>query len=147
MTRSVKNLMECYYTSVGNNATLLVNIPPNKKGDLPKKFIKRLQTVSRRIENDFAERVDCKQKQIDEYTYELNFNTSCIQKAILREDITQSQRVEKFEIIANGVTVFKGETIGYKKICFFNSVKTNKIIVKITQSRNAPVLLETGLYK
>ena len=56
-------------------------------------------------------------------------------------------RVEKFEIIANGITVFKGETIGYKKICFFNSVKTDKIIVKITQSRNVPVLLETGLYK
>lgn len=147
MTRSVKNLMECYYTSVGNNATLLVNIPPNKKGDLPKKFINRLKTARKCIENDFAERVDCKQNQIDEYTYELSFNTSCIQKAILREDITQSQRVEKFEIIANGVTVFKGETIGYKKICFFNSVKTNKIIVKITQSRNAPVLLETGLYK
>lgn len=147
MTRSVKNLLECYYTSVGNNATLLVNIPPNKKGDLPKKFINRLKTARKCIENDFAKRVDCRQNQIDEYTYELSFNTSCIQKAILREDITQSQRVEKFKIIANGITVFKGETIGYKKICFFESVKTNKIIVKITQSRNAPVLLETGLYK
>ena len=31
MTRSVKNLLECYYTSVGNNATLLVNIPPKQK--------------------------------------------------------------------------------------------------------------------
>ena len=77
----------------------------------------------------------------------MSFNTSRIQKAVLREDITQSQRVEKFEITANGVTVFEGETIGYKKICFFEPVKTNKIIVKITQSRNAPTLLETGLYK
>lgn len=128
MTRSVKNLLECYYTSVGNNATLLVNIPPNKKGDLPKKFIKRLQTARKRIENDFAERVDCRLKSDDEHTYELRFNTSCIQKAILREDITHSQRVEKFEIIANGVTVFKGETIGYKKICFFNSVKPIKLL-------------------
>lgn len=52
-TRTVSNLTKCYYNSVGGNAMLLVNIPPNNRGELPDRFINRLVKARKRIEKCF----------------------------------------------------------------------------------------------
>ena len=57
-TRSVKNLEKCYYNSVGGNATLFLNVPPNDKGELPEKFIDRLKKTKTKIEKRFSEKAE-----------------------------------------------------------------------------------------
>ncbi|MGN1194974.1 MAG: alpha-L-fucosidase, partial [Acutalibacteraceae bacterium] len=38
--RSAKELAKCYYSSVGNNGMLLLNVPPNNQGKITERYIK-----------------------------------------------------------------------------------------------------------
>ncbi|MEG0546856.1 MAG: alpha-L-fucosidase [Oscillospiraceae bacterium] len=134
-TRSIENLKKCYYTSVGNNAMLLLNVPPNKKGEIPEKFITRLQDTKKSIEDDFANEVEFKGRN-SEFELKAEFSKTSVSKVVLEEDVTKSQRVETFEIYADDKKVFDGKTIGFKKFCIFDSVKCSELTVKVTSCRN-----------
>ncbi len=74
-----------------------------------------------------------------------------VRYVVLKEDITKSQRVERFVIEAadeNGVyqTVYEGTVIGYKKIACLEPVQTTSLRLRITESRVAPTLLFMGAY-
>lgn len=63
---------------------------------------------------------------------------------ILMEEIAQSQRIEAFTVSAmvdgKEKEIFRGTTVGYKKICRFDPVFTERVMIKITASRVAPTL-------
>ncbi len=73
-----------------------------------------------------------------------------VSMVVIKENILFSQRVEKFCIYAvvDGVRQLldSGTTIGYKKISRFNSIKTDSIIVSITDTRVSAVLSFIGVY-
>lgn len=75
----------------------------------------------------------------------ISFNKKySIKNIVLQEQIKLSQRIENFEVFAfvndEYFSVYKGTTIGYKKICNFNTLNTDKILIKITHSRYSPTL-------
>ncbi len=145
-TRSVKNLVKCYINSVGANATLLINVPPDKKGKLPDKFIKRLCDARRRIEHIFEKPLNCEVVgKGNVFCAETKGeDVSCV---VLAEDIRYSQRVERFTIKADGKTVYEGNTVGYKKICILKkTVKCGRIEVTVDDCRKEPHLLSIKLY-
>jgi alpha-L-fucosidase len=147
LARSVKNLVQCFLTSVGNNATLLVNVAPNKRGELPKKFINRLVKARETIEEYFKYPIKTDLRQKDEYTYEICFNKATVSKVIIAEDITMSQRVESFTIYADIKEIFSGTTIGYKKFCFFEPIECEKLEIKINACRLKPHIKYVKAYK
>ena len=51
--KSIKELAEMYFRSVGNNSTLLLNIPPNDKGDLDDAIKDRLLEFGENIKKSF----------------------------------------------------------------------------------------------
>lgn len=71
-------------------------------------------------------------------------------RVMLKEYIQQGQRVEKFQIdwLKEGAweLLYEGEVVGYKKICRFSPVQTNRIRIRIMESRCYPTLSEIGLY-
>ena len=74
-----------------------------------------------------------------------------IKTLVLREDITQSQRVEKFEVFFKTSFGFKkafsGTTIGSKKIIRFAFENaTDEVRICFTQSRSNPVIRSVELY-
>ncbi len=73
-----------------------------------------------------------------------------ISAVILKENILKSQRIEAFEVLSmkNGspITVYKGTTVGYKKIARFPQVQSNMLIIRILDSRVEPVLSFIGIY-
>lgn len=147
LARSVGNLVACYKRSVGNNATLLVNVAPNPKGELPAKFIRRMTKAKERIQKMFSTQVECALKQIGTYEYEITFPKGKVSKIVLAEDLSKSQRVEEFALFANGKRIFKSKTIGYKKFCIFNKINTDKITIKILDSRCEPYLASCRVYR
>lgn len=147
LARSVNNLVNCYMRSVGNNATLLVNVAPNPNGELPAKFIKRMTKAKEKIQNIFKEEVKCELKQLSTNEYEVTFQKGKVSKLVLSEDLSKSQRVEEFELYANGKKIFKSKTIGFKKFCIFKKVETDKIIIKITDSRCEPYIGGCRVYR
>lgn len=146
-TRSVKNLVKCYCNSVGNNSTLLINVPPNKEGKLPEKFIKRLMKARRKIENIFGNCVARQTyQQSERYTLALE-NEERISSAVIKEDIEQGQRIAEFSLLADGKKIYSGETVGYKKFCFFKPVKCKNIELIINRSRCEPMIKSVALYR
>lgn len=116
-TRTVSNLEKCYLTSVGNNATLLVNVPPNDKGQLPAKYISRLIGMKKRLDRRFSCRADILRQEDTGRGRKIQIRPQTVRTVVLSEDVTYSQRVEAFHLVSGGKTVYSGTTIGFKKIC------------------------------
>ena len=146
-SRSVDDLVGCYLRSVGNNATLLLNIGPNEKGELPQKFIKRMIAAKEKLQAMFSEQVECEVNKVNDFEFEINFPKTGVSKVVLGEDLTKSQRVESFSLLANGIEIFKGRTIGFKKICIFEQTNTDKITLKINDSRCEPYIGSAKVYR
>lgn len=146
-TRTVDDFIGCYMRSVGNNATLLVNVGPNTKGELPAKYIKRMIAAKEKLQKMFANQIVTTINKISDYEYEITLPKTDISKVVLSENLEKSQRVESFAIQANGTEIYKSRTIGFKKICLFEPVVTDKIVVKILDSRCEPYIASCKVYR
>ena len=70
---------------------------------------------------------------------------------VLKEAITYSQRVEKFNVYfndesGNKIKIFGGTTIGYKRIIDLKGTKTDNLTIEIEDFRVAPVMSFVGVY-
>lgn len=152
--KSLNQLMKIYYNSAGNNSLMLLNIPPNKNGLFAKCDVKRLKEMGRWLkkeENLVIKEAKC-EKSADGFKISLTFPLQSVDRIRISEDTTKSQRVEKFEIHANGKKIFDGTIIGFSRIAVFEPVVTDKITIKITECRNEPYIdkaeaVATGAYR
>jgi len=68
----------------------------------------------------------------------------------LREQIRESQRIEAFSVYAetgNGrEKIYEGTTVGFRKICRFKPVETDRLHITIERSRIYPTLRFAGAY-
>ena len=127
--KPLEKLLDIYYNSVGANATLLLNIPPNKEGLIDDKDVQILKQIGNHINNTFKENI-ANQAQIkvdiidnntniynvlseddkfykgidseEKATITFKFDSiKQIKTIVLKEQIALSQRIEEFEIYAN----------------------------------------------
>jgi alpha-L-fucosidase len=123
--KSGEQLMEIYFTSVGMNSVLLLNIPPNKEGRISEADVQSLQQFARLKEQLFSTKFHHQDIEIssdnginipalidDQYntyftthkgdtTTTITFNTKTpgtYNVLILQENITIGQRIEQFEL-------------------------------------------------
>ena len=73
---------------------------------------------------------------------------------VLQEDLTKSQRVEQFNVYSkcnneeDYTLLYEGTVIGFKKFVMLKKeVKSDEIIIAVTQSRGNPVLKGVKIYK
>ncbi|GEM_PF-832644 len=59
--RSVDNLLDIYYSSIGRGANLILNIPPNKKGLFNEEDLQSLEGLGKALKEEFG---NCLNKQI-----------------------------------------------------------------------------------
>jgi len=169
-------LMDIYFTSVGRNGVLLLNIPPNANGLIAASDVKNLAAFGRKMKNTFTHNIartaiatspsgkglkaifDGKlntyfttEGQDSTATIELNWaNNTTFNVLSLQENIAVGQRIEKFEAEYFDGTEWKhfasGTTVGYKRLLKFNPVTAKRVRFKILASRLNPALAELGLY-
>lgn len=172
--KTPEKLLDIYYSSVGRNGVLLLNIPPDKRGLIHENDIKILQEWKRIIDGTFADNVlkksaEAKNKSIksmldsNDATYwttkgkdtsaTIEFKlppATSFDVIMLKENITIGQRIEKFVLEYKDGTEWKtateGTTVGYKRLLKFPSVKTDAVRLRILSSRLNPTLSEIGLY-
>ena len=147
-TRTVSNLTKCYYNSVGGNAMLLVNIPPNNRGELPDRFINRLVKARKRIEKRFENKAEILKTESDGNIFTVSIKPQKVKTVVISEDITKSQRIEKFHITAGNRTVYSGTTVGYKKICRLKRGIRNctELKIHIDECRKEPHIAGIRVY-
>jgi alpha-L-fucosidase len=173
--KTPEKLLDIYYSSVGRNSVLLLNIPPDKRGIIHENDVAILKAWKKAITATFsvnlasgaATNIGKNGKYIldgDYDTYwiarkkdttaviELNLKQiSTFDVLLLQENITVGQRIEKFvlEYLAGNEwkTITSGTTVGYKRLIRFSPVTANKVRLRILSSRLNPTLSELGLYK
>lgn len=154
--KSAKKLFNIYLNSVGNNCTLLLNVPPSDKGTIHINDAVALRSLGNKIEELYSKPVLVEKfgmlKETDgmlDFTFD---SEKKLKYVILKEDIRYSQRVEAFDIFlqkenGNYVHVYSGTVIGSCKIATLKGKKCTGARVIIRQSRSAPVLSEIGFYE
>ena len=153
--RSLANLVNIYYQSVGCNSVLLLNIPPDKRGLIHEIDVQRIKELSDYINKTFANNYlengnqmwQAEPGQSKEYNVKKG---AMVNTFLIQEDIAQGQRVEDFlvEVYSNGAWQYatEGTTVGYKRLLRFSDCQPEKIRVTIRGARATANISNVGLY-
>ena len=153
--RSLANLVNIYYRSVGCNSVLLLNIPPDRRGLIHEIDVQRIKELSEYINKTFATNYVVKGNQEwaaqvgESKEYDVK-SGAMVNTFLIQEDITKGQRVEDFlvEVYSNGAWQYatEGTTIGYKRLLRFSDCQPEKVRVTIRGSRATANISNVGLY-
>jgi len=157
--KTLDHLLDIYYTSVGGNAQLLLNIPPDKRGRIHENDVQRLKELGNRLNATFALNLASGWKTMGEtfgphgdpwnpegsraFEYDLGgpkkFNV-----AMMKEDIREGQRIEAFALdVWDGKDwkeIAQGKTVGWKKLLRFPAVESSKVRVRLLRTRGGNFL-------
>jgi alpha-L-fucosidase len=152
--RSVENLVDLYFRSVGRNAFLLLNVPPTPEGLFHPTDVQRLREFRRRLDrlfaNDLAEgsRVDVRDNEI-ELTLPRPTRFDVIS---LREKIELGQRVRTYWVFYRTLEgewrwAVEGYTIGNRKLDrLFEPVTATAVKVVVKWTKVPTRISEISLY-
>ena len=176
--KDAKNLVRLWFNSVGRNAGLILNVPPDKRGLLHENDVKSLLEFGKILKETFSvnlaksakieassERKECKAENlvIDNEVYApLDINktpeiTLTFDKEIEFNVISISELIElghkvigiEFyaEVEGKSKKLFDSRIVGYKLCEHFDTVKTSKLKIKVTDTLDTPILHSLGVYK
>jgi alpha-L-fucosidase len=142
-------LMNIYYKSVGRGAILLLNSTPDTTGLIPASHLAVYKKFGKEINRRFS--VPIKQIRGKGESLLIQFdNTKPVNHVILQEKLTKGQRVLEYTV--EGFTAGKwkelcnGNSIGDKRIDFFNTVKVEKIRVRFLKYKAKPQIRNFAVY-
>ncbi len=133
--KSVAQLMEIYYGSVGRGANLLLNVPPTADGLIDERDAARLMEFRRARELDFQPIASDHQKRKGAvWTLRLR-KPAQVSRVLLAEEIARGQSIEGFRVTAlqDGawVEVSRGTTIGHQRMLRFPAIAAQELRVEI----------------
>ena len=154
LVKPVDWLVDLYEHTVGGNAVLLLNIPPDTHGRIHPHDEAALLAVGQILRERYARDLatGAMVLQDDDHTrIRLRFEVpQAVSRVIIEEDIQQSQRIERFKLFAsrNGEEklIYEGTTVGYRKICAFDAVIADELRLKIEHSRCRPAIKRLSAY-
>ena len=142
--KSLEKMVDIYFSSVGRNSVLLLNIPPDTEGLLNQADVKRLYEFAEWRKETFAdnrvkngERLEALDAgQSVEYRFK---NESEIDVIMLCEHIESGQRIEKFavEVLTSDgwQEAAQGTTIGHKRLLKIEPVKARALRLRVDECR------------
>ncbi|MBJ6368780.1 alpha-L-fucosidase [Snuella sedimenti] len=145
----LENLMDMYYKSVGRNATLIMGLTPDPEGLLPEPDAKRLKEWGDEINRRFFKPLKTVSGTGDKLILKLDTATE-INHVIIQEDIKLGERVRAYavEAFVNGKwkEVFRGKSIGHKRIEQFESIKVSRLRLRILKRDREPQIKSFSVY-
>jgi len=166
--RSADDVFDIWERAAGGNSYLMLNIPPNRKGSFSDRDVKVLKEVGKRINNtysvDLLNKASGPKEVLDHniYTY-VTLDKKPQEIVITTPSPVEFNRIEIGEPVAtNGERVMKhavdafingewkeiaqGTNIGFRRILRFPDVITNKIRLRILDSRLTPSISNIAAY-
>ncbi|MEV3856341.1 alpha-L-fucosidase [Streptomyces sp. NPDC050095] len=153
--KTVEQLTDIWYRSVGRGAVLLLNVPPDTDGLLPAADVARLkefrERTDRELPRDLARGARVRDDGAGTRTLDLGRATA-VDRIRIAEDIRHGQQVEHVVVEAqvNGAwtTVTEAGTVGAARILVLPApVTARRWRLRVTQARSAVYIGEFGLYK
>jgi len=151
--RSTENLMELYRSSVGSNAGLLLNVPPNRDGLLAPGDVTRIgefgSALRELLTNDLAAGV---QGLRDTSELKLVLPAAVtFNHVVIEEDIAHGQCVAAHSVEAwdgsKWKVIAEGTTVGYKRIHKVPPVTASRVRMVIRSALDAPRISRVALYR
>ncbi|MDB4292172.1 alpha-L-fucosidase [Maribacter sp.] len=183
LVKTPQHLVDIYYKSIGRNALLLLNLPPDKRGLIHENDVKALLDFRTIIDETFEENLAA-EAIVTTDTYRLGHKKFAAENVVdtigdtywatddaiktatltlqlteekefdrimIQEPIRYGQRISRFEVDVlqhtEWKTVFKGTTIGYKRLIRIDPIKASKIRVRILEGNNSIALSNVALFK
>lgn len=169
--KSLQELLSIYYTSIGRNSLLLLNVPPDNRGLIDAEDSLRLtefrSALDKIFANELAKKAQVSTASVLEPGRYSNYNPQnreqtklffrkpvTFNRIVLQEDITYGQNVASFRILIRKkgdketTLVTTGTTIGHKRIVLLPMQKdVQEIVVDLILCREKPHLLPVQLYR
>ena len=168
----------CYFKSVGNNGTFILNVSPSHSGRIDKKDLEQLVTLGAQLDlefkEDFTEEAEFTSTNCSDELHSAKFINSgksyfktaknarkteiivnmgeirSIDKIVLAENIRTGQQIEKFSLYyffnKRWRKIYKGTTIGRKKICIISPMEAKRIKLVIEKTRDFATISEFRVY-
>lgn len=145
----LEDLTESYYKSVGRNCNLLVGMVIDDRGLVPDADAKRFAEFGRALDEKFKEPVAQAGGRGNEIILYFNKPKS-FNHAVIREDISQGERIRAYVLEArigdDFILVCQGSCVGHKRIERFESLQTQEVRLKITESEGVAAIRSLKLY-
>jgi alpha-L-fucosidase len=163
--KSLEHLLDIYYTSVGGNAQLLLNIPPDKRGRIHENDAARLKELGDKLKATFTvnlaegarPRISLSpvatggspegtagtasgQEQAVTFTFDLDgpkmFNVAMIQEYLPLGQLLEAFAFDVWDSQEGWEEIARGTTIGWKKLLRFPNVTATKVRVRVLAKRS-----------
>lgn len=155
--KSVDDLVQLYFTSVGRNSKLLLNVPPTTQGLLHDTDVARLAGMRTKLNDLFRVNLAVKRKPTWRATgvrsgeVEIDLGRSeSLGVARLEEHIERGQLVARYALHALVDDAWRelssGSTIGYCKLDPFEPITTRRVRLTIQDALEAPHAVRVALY-
>jgi len=153
LVKSPQKLVDIWYSSVGRNSSLLLNIPPDKRGLIHEHDVTALEEMKKILDSTFNTDLTEKAEETKNDSLVLLDLPEAVvfDRILLQENFRNGQRVELFSLeIWNEekwVEVFRGTTIGYMRLLQIDPVKTSRVRLRIIESRDLAQIRSFKLFK
>lgn len=169
--KSLEELVDIYFSSVGRNAVLLLNIPPDTRGLIHENDALRLKELRDYLDSTFEDNIAYRAftknrgarksmdgnyetyMYIDEFPAQIEFSIPFPQECnvfMIQEYIKKGQRIEEFMLEAfindEWLELGTSTTVGYKKMLRFDKISSDRFRLTINKSRDNAMLNEIGLF-
>lgn len=155
--KSVDDLVEIYFTSVGRNSKLLLNVPPTRDGLLHEVDVARLAGMRERLAMLFRDDLT---RNVTPAWRSTGARTAVAELALpgetelriadLREQIEHGQRVARYVLEGDDGTrwrvLSRGTTIGYRKLDRLALVPVRRLRLTVEDAVDVPRPVRIGVY-
>lgn len=147
---SKKQLMELYFNSVGRGAVLLLNATPDTTGLIPASHVQRYKEFGETVQSYFGSPLAQQRGEATQLVCQFPSlkKVNCV---MLQENLMKGQRIMSYQIEGSkdGKTwnvLYKGTSVGNKKIDRFQTVEVQAIRLVVNQFKVTPDIVNFSVY-
>ncbi|MCQ2368409.1 MAG: alpha-L-fucosidase [Kiritimatiellae bacterium] len=150
--KSLKELTDCYFESVGRGGVLDLGLAPNKDGLLDEGDVQRLKEFGAYIAAYKKSRAGkCGEYTVsaDKMTLDLNLPEPRTFSAVeIRENLAKGgMRIGEWRIEADGVVIARGPQVGNRRIARFPEVTAKKVSLIVEKCDGKPAISDFSIRK
>ncbi len=147
--KTVDQLMDMYYRSVGHGAVLLLNHTPDTTGLIPEVDVQRGAEFGAEVRRRFGRSLAETSGKGDTVEFALP-GPHVIDHVIVMEDITRGERIRKYviegQVDGNWIEIASGTAVGHKKIDRIKPTEVSRIRLRVTASAADPIIRKLAVY-
>jgi alpha-L-fucosidase len=145
--KTLEELKEIYYASVGRNANLLLNVPPDARGLLHEEDVARLRQFgkwTKRFTRSIAETSGAGKQLVLDLP-----KPSIIDHVVIQEDISTGERIREFALdgrCSGWRRLADGCVVGHKRILRFQEIEASKVRLTVRRARGRPQIRRLAVF-